>query len=252
MSGVDCRRSTPGLLWRAWAFMLELWDVLIRPSSVFGLGVLVLAGFVAGVIFWGGFNTALEVDQHREILHQLSRDARQRVRRAEIDHPFHQPLGRARELPGLPRAAQLDRQDRAQDAGLQGGLGQIVRLPSIPAKNSSTSGSSWRCTNGRASRPTNPWNAATATARTPWTSPSSRRAPPWLTSASSSPARRPASIATRASRIICPTCAAFPAGSDGVNVSVGASRLRRSIRSAFGPSKAICFGGSLDDNRNNS
>ena len=38
---------------------------------------------------------------------------------------FHQPLRRARDLPGLPRAARLDRQDRAQDAGLQGGLGPI-------------------------------------------------------------------------------------------------------------------------------
>jgi cytochrome c-type protein NapC len=36
-------------------------NVLRRPSSVFGLGVLVLAGFVAGVVFWGGFNTALEL-----------------------------------------------------------------------------------------------------------------------------------------------------------------------------------------------
>jgi cytochrome c-type protein NapC len=42
------------------AFALELWDVLRRPSTVFSLGVLVLAGFVAGVMFWGAFNTALE------------------------------------------------------------------------------------------------------------------------------------------------------------------------------------------------
>ena len=28
---------------------------------MFGLGVLVFAGFVAGVVFWGGFNTALEL-----------------------------------------------------------------------------------------------------------------------------------------------------------------------------------------------
>ena len=35
--------------------------MLRRPSSVFGLGVLVFAGFVAGVVFWGGFNTALEL-----------------------------------------------------------------------------------------------------------------------------------------------------------------------------------------------
>ena len=64
------------------------------------------------------------VHQHREVLHRLPRDARQRLRRAEIDHPLHQPFRRARDLPGLPRAAQMDRQDRAQDAGLQGSLGQ--------------------------------------------------------------------------------------------------------------------------------
>ena len=52
------RRSSAA---RIWGFVVELWDVLRRPSSVFGLGVLVLAGFVAGVVFWGGFNTALEL-----------------------------------------------------------------------------------------------------------------------------------------------------------------------------------------------
>ena len=42
-------------------FARDLWDVLRRPSSVFSLGVLVLAGFVAGILFWGAFNTALEL-----------------------------------------------------------------------------------------------------------------------------------------------------------------------------------------------
>ena len=46
---------------RVLIFIIELWDVLRRPSPVFGLGVLVLAGFVAGVMFWDGFNTALEL-----------------------------------------------------------------------------------------------------------------------------------------------------------------------------------------------
>ena len=46
--------------------------------------------------------------QYGEVLHRLSRDARQRVRGAEIDDPFLQPLGRARDLPGLSRSAQLD------------------------------------------------------------------------------------------------------------------------------------------------
>ena len=46
---------------RAIAFGWEIWGVLRRPSSVFSLGALVLAGFVAGIIFWGAFNTALEL-----------------------------------------------------------------------------------------------------------------------------------------------------------------------------------------------
>jgi cytochrome c-type protein NapC len=61
MSVVDKPAARPSLLRRAWSFIVELLDVLIRPSSVFGLGVLVLAGFAAGVILWGGFNTALEL-----------------------------------------------------------------------------------------------------------------------------------------------------------------------------------------------
>src|SRR5215472_6956943 len=61
MTEADPKAPRPGFLKRAWAFLLELLDVLIRPSTVFGLGVLVIAGFVAGIIFWGGFNTALEV-----------------------------------------------------------------------------------------------------------------------------------------------------------------------------------------------
>jgi cytochrome c-type protein NapC len=49
-------------LWK-WVrvFALEIWHVLRRPSSVFSLGVLVLAGFVAGIMFWGAFNTTLEL-----------------------------------------------------------------------------------------------------------------------------------------------------------------------------------------------
>ncbi|GAA0781540.1 cytochrome c-type protein [Shewanella aestuarii] len=38
-----------------------VWTVVNRPSVHYSLGFLTLGGFVAGVIFWGGFNTALEV-----------------------------------------------------------------------------------------------------------------------------------------------------------------------------------------------
>lgn len=37
------------------------WRTIQRPSKYFSLGLLSLGGFVAGIIFWGGFNTALEL-----------------------------------------------------------------------------------------------------------------------------------------------------------------------------------------------
>lgn len=36
------------------------WQTLKKPSAYFSLGFLVIGGFIAGIIFWGGFNTALE------------------------------------------------------------------------------------------------------------------------------------------------------------------------------------------------
>ena len=39
----------------------KYWTVRRRPSVHYSLGALTLGGFIAGIIFWGGFNTALEV-----------------------------------------------------------------------------------------------------------------------------------------------------------------------------------------------
>lgn len=52
--------SKPPFWRRAMAFSLEIWAVLRHPGSIFALGILVLAGFAAGIVFWGAFNTALE------------------------------------------------------------------------------------------------------------------------------------------------------------------------------------------------
>lgn len=41
-------------------FLRKAWQTFSRPSVHISLGVLTLGGFIAGVIFWGGFNTALE------------------------------------------------------------------------------------------------------------------------------------------------------------------------------------------------
>jgi cytochrome c-type protein NapC len=37
------------------------WVVLRRPSRYFSLGFLTIFAFTAGILFWGGFNTALEL-----------------------------------------------------------------------------------------------------------------------------------------------------------------------------------------------
>jgi cytochrome c-type protein NapC len=43
------------------SFIKRFWRTLRSPSRYFSLGSLVVAGFIAGIVFWGGFNTGLEV-----------------------------------------------------------------------------------------------------------------------------------------------------------------------------------------------
>jgi cytochrome c-type protein NapC len=40
---------------------LRAWRILSRPSMHFSLGFLTLGGFIGGIMFWGAFNTALEL-----------------------------------------------------------------------------------------------------------------------------------------------------------------------------------------------
>jgi cytochrome c-type protein NapC len=47
------QRITKGFRW--------VWDVLTRPAATLSLAFLTLGGFMGGVVFWGAFNTALEV-----------------------------------------------------------------------------------------------------------------------------------------------------------------------------------------------
>lgn len=41
-------------------------QTLKKPSAHYSLGFLTIGGFIAGIIFWGGFNTALEVTNTEE------------------------------------------------------------------------------------------------------------------------------------------------------------------------------------------
>jgi cytochrome c-type protein NapC len=49
------------LFLRLWGIVVRFWRIFTRPSTHLSLGFLTLGGFVCGVIFWGGFNTGLEV-----------------------------------------------------------------------------------------------------------------------------------------------------------------------------------------------
>jgi cytochrome c-type protein NapC len=41
-------------------WLVALWQTVRRPSIHYSLGFLTLGGFIAGVLFWGAFNTGLE------------------------------------------------------------------------------------------------------------------------------------------------------------------------------------------------
>lgn len=45
---------------------IGFWDVLRRPSVKYSLLTLLTAGFFSGIIFWGGFNTAMEATNSME------------------------------------------------------------------------------------------------------------------------------------------------------------------------------------------
>jgi len=39
----------------------KFWQILRSPSASYSIGTLVVAGFVVGILFWGGFNWAMEL-----------------------------------------------------------------------------------------------------------------------------------------------------------------------------------------------
>ena len=154
--------------------MLDLvkryWRTINRPSVHYSLGFLTLGGFIGGIVFWGAFNTAMELT-NTETFCTGCHEMRDNVFAELKTHDsLHQPHRRARDVLELPRAARLDRQDRAQDAGLEGGVGEDLRhhrhAGEVPRQAARTRAS----TNGRASRPTTRSSAATATSTTRWTS----------------------------------------------------------------------------------
>lgn len=46
--------------------LCRIWQVLKKPSVTYSLGTLLIVGFISGVVFWGGFNTAMEMTNSEE------------------------------------------------------------------------------------------------------------------------------------------------------------------------------------------
>ena len=46
--------------------LCKVWQALKTPSAKFSLGALLTVGFVSGIIFWGGFNTAMEMTNNEQ------------------------------------------------------------------------------------------------------------------------------------------------------------------------------------------
>ena len=47
-------------------WLCRVWQILKKPSAKYSLGVLLIVGFISGIIFWGGFNTAMEMTNNEE------------------------------------------------------------------------------------------------------------------------------------------------------------------------------------------
>ena len=44
----------------------RVWQLLKTPSVKYSLGALLVVGFISGIIFWGGFNTAMEMTNNEQ------------------------------------------------------------------------------------------------------------------------------------------------------------------------------------------
>jgi cytochrome c-type protein NapC len=59
------------------------WRVVSRPSVHYSLGFLTVGGFIAGIIFWGGFNTGMEMmntEQFCRSCHEMNDNPFQELR----------------------------------------------------------------------------------------------------------------------------------------------------------------------------
>lgn len=46
--------------------LCEVWQAMKKPSVKYSLGALLIVGFISGILFWGAFNTAMEMTNTEE------------------------------------------------------------------------------------------------------------------------------------------------------------------------------------------
>ena len=64
-------------------YFRKIWRDIGRPSVHYSIGALTLGGFIAGIIFWGGFNTALEATNSEKFCiscHEMQENVYQELR----------------------------------------------------------------------------------------------------------------------------------------------------------------------------
>ena len=66
MDHADTYRPAPTGLEAKPGWVRRLWAILRQPSARISLGALLLVGFVAGIVFWGGFNWGLEATNNED------------------------------------------------------------------------------------------------------------------------------------------------------------------------------------------
>ena len=178
------------------------WAILTSPSKTLSLGFLTIGGFLAGIVFWGGFNTALEATNTEKFCvgcHEMRENVFQELK-STIHYSNRSGVRATCPDCHVPHdwTHKIGRKIQASKEVWGKIFGSIsTREKFVDMRFES------RRTNGSDSKPTTRSNAAIVTAPSRWTYPSRASARPMPTSDHCSPARRPASIATRGSPIGC-------------------------------------------------
>ena len=137
------------------ALLFWFWDIAIHPSTHLSLAFLALGGFVCGIMFWGAFNTALELTNTEKFCtscHEMRDNVYQELQRTVH---FSNRSGVRATCPDchVPHNW-TDKIARKMQAS-QEVRGRGVLNRSLPGKSFSITGLSWPSMNGRECRTNN-------------------------------------------------------------------------------------------------